>query len=83
MRSANRHPAGRTARSKLTAAIATSALLGTAALVPSSAASASAASPVPAIAWHRCPAGSAAAMAGGFSCATVAAPLDYRNPSGP
>jgi pimeloyl-ACP methyl ester carboxylesterase len=38
---------------------------------------------VPAVAWHRCPAGSAAAMAGGFSCATVAAPLDYRNPSGP
>jgi hypothetical protein len=27
--------------------------------------------------------GSAAAMAGGFSYATVAAPLDYRNPSGP
>jgi pimeloyl-ACP methyl ester carboxylesterase len=38
---------------------------------------------VPAIAWHQCPAGSAGAMAGGFSCATVAAPLDYRNPSGP
>ena len=38
---------------------------------------------VPAIAWHRCPAGSAGAMAGGFSCATVAAPLDYRDPSGP
>jgi pimeloyl-ACP methyl ester carboxylesterase len=38
---------------------------------------------VPAIRWHRCPAGSAAAMAGGFLCATVAAPLDYRNPSGP
>jgi pimeloyl-ACP methyl ester carboxylesterase len=35
------------------------------------------------IAWHRCTAGSAAAMAGGFLCATVAAPLDYRNPSGP
>jgi pimeloyl-ACP methyl ester carboxylesterase len=39
--------------------------------------------PVPAIAWHRCPAGSAGAMVGGFSCATVAAPLDYRDPSGP
>ena len=38
---------------------------------------------VPAIAWHRCPTASAAAMAGGFSCATVSAPLDYRNPSGP
>jgi len=37
---------------------------------------------VPAVAWHRCPAGSAAAMAGGFLCATVVAPLDYRNPSG-
>ena len=38
---------------------------------------------VPAIAWQRCPAGSAGAMVGGFSCAAVAAPLDYRNPSGP
>jgi len=38
---------------------------------------------VPPIAWQRCPAGSAAAMAGGFVCATVAAPLDYRDPSGP
>jgi len=40
-------------------------------------------SPVPAVAWHRCPAGSAAAMAGGFLCATVVAPLDYRDLSGP
>ncbi len=39
--------------------------------------------PVPAIAWHVCPAGSAAAMAGGFVCATVTAPLDYEHPSGP
>ena len=39
--------------------------------------------PVPAIAWHVCPADSAAAMAGGFVCATVTAPLDYRSPSGP
>jgi len=38
---------------------------------------------VPSVAWHRCAAGSAAEMAGGFLCATVAAPLDYRNPSGP
>jgi pimeloyl-ACP methyl ester carboxylesterase len=37
---------------------------------------------VPPIAWHRCPAGSAAAQAGGFLCATVAAPLDYQDPSG-
>ena len=43
---------------------------------------AGASSSVPAIAWHRCPASSAAAMAGGFMCAAVAAPLDYRNPSG-
>ena len=35
------------------------------------------------VAWHRCAAGSAAAMAGGFVCATVTAPLDYRDPSGP
>ena len=38
---------------------------------------------VPAVAWHRCPAASAGAIVGGFSCATVAAPLDYRDPSGP
>ena len=38
---------------------------------------------VPPVAWHQCPAGSAAAMAGGYVCATVAAPLDYRDPSGP
>ncbi len=83
MRSANRHPARRNARSKLTAAIATGALLSAAGLLSSAAASASATSPVPAVAWHRCPAGSAAAMAGGFSCATVAAPLDYSHLSGP
>ena len=82
MRSANPYPARRNARSKLTAAIAIGALLGAAGLVSSSAASAAAASPVPPVAWHRCPAGSAAAMAGGFLCATVAAPLDYRDPSG-
>jgi pimeloyl-ACP methyl ester carboxylesterase len=38
---------------------------------------------VPPVAWHRCPAGSAGAIAGGFLCATVVAPLDYRDPSGP
>ena len=36
--------------------------------------------PVPAIAGHRCPAGSAGAMVGGFLCAAVVAPLDYRDP---
>ena len=41
------------------------------------------ASPVPAISWHVCPTGSAAAMTGGFVSATVTAPLDYRHPSGP
>jgi pimeloyl-ACP methyl ester carboxylesterase len=41
------------------------------------------ASPARAIAWHGCPAGSAAAMAGGFVCATVTAPLDYAHLSGP
>jgi hypothetical protein len=35
-----------------------------------------------AIAWHRCPANSAAAKAGGFVCATMSAPLDYHSPSG-
>jgi pimeloyl-ACP methyl ester carboxylesterase len=44
--------------------------------------SAGASSSVPAIAWHRCPTNSAVSMAGGFLCATVPAPLDYRNPSG-
>ncbi len=82
MRTANRHPGRRNARSKLTAAAVTGALLGAAGLLSAGAASAAAASPVRAVAWHRCPAGSAAAMAGGFSCATVAAPLDYSNPSG-
>ena len=83
MRTANRHPARSNARSKLTAAIATGALLSAAGLLSSSAASASATNPVPAVAWHRCPAGSAGAVVGGFSCATIAAPLDYSNPSGP
>jgi pimeloyl-ACP methyl ester carboxylesterase len=44
---------------------------------------AGAAGTVPPIAWHRCPPGSAGRMAAGFLCATVAAPLDYRDPSGP
>ncbi|MGO9295919.1 MAG: alpha/beta hydrolase [Streptosporangiaceae bacterium] len=84
MRTANRHPAGRKARSKLTAAIAAGALLGAAGLLLSpGAATASAARPVPGVAWHRCPAGSAAAIAGGFTCATVTAPLNYTDPSGP
>jgi pimeloyl-ACP methyl ester carboxylesterase len=83
MRSAIPHTIRTHAIARLTAAAAACALLGTAGLLPASAASASAASPVPAVAWHRCPAGSAGAMAGGFTCATVAAPLDYRDPSGP
>ena len=83
MRTANRQPARRDAWSKLTTAITTGALLGVAGLLSSSAAIASATSPVPAVAWHRCPAGSAAAMAGGFTCATIAAPLNYRDPAGP
>jgi pimeloyl-ACP methyl ester carboxylesterase len=53
-----------------------------AALGSGSAGAAGASSSVPAIAWHRCPANSAAAMAGGFVCAAVTAPLDYRNLSG-
>jgi pimeloyl-ACP methyl ester carboxylesterase len=39
-------------------------------------------SSAPAIAWHHCPANSEASMVGGFLCASVAAPLDYRDPSG-
>jgi hypothetical protein len=37
---------------------------------------------VPRIAWRTCPVGSAAAQAGGFTCATVLAPLDYGDPAG-
>jgi pimeloyl-ACP methyl ester carboxylesterase len=35
------------------------------------------------IVWHACPAGSVAAAAGGFTCATVRVPLDYAAPNGP
>ena len=52
------------------------------ALGSGSAGATSSSSSVPAVAWHHCRANSAAAMAGGFACATVAAPRDYRNPSG-
>jgi hypothetical protein len=34
------------------------------------------------IAWQPCPAGSVAAAAGGFTCATVNVPLDYAKPHG-
>ncbi len=34
------------------------------------------------IAWQPCPAGSVAAEAGGFTCATVSVPLDYAEPHG-
>jgi pimeloyl-ACP methyl ester carboxylesterase len=73
----------RTARALL-AAVAAGALVS--ALVPAfgtgPAAAAGTSSLVPPVGWHQCPAGSAAAMAGGFVCAAVAAPLDYRDPSG-
>jgi pimeloyl-ACP methyl ester carboxylesterase len=83
MRPAIPHTIRTHAIARLTAAAAACALLGAAGTLPASAASAAAASPVPAVGWHRCPAGSAGDMAGGFTCATVAAPLDYRDPSGP
>lgn len=38
---------------------------------------------VPRVTWQPCPAGSAAAQAGGFTCATVLVPLDYSDPAGP
>jgi pimeloyl-ACP methyl ester carboxylesterase len=38
--------------------------------------------PVPRVVWRACPAGSAAAQAGGFTCATVLVPLDYQDPAG-
>jgi pimeloyl-ACP methyl ester carboxylesterase len=56
------------------------ALVATLGSGPAGAAGAS--SPVPSIAWHRCPANGAASLAGGFLCAAMTAPLDYRNPSG-
>ena len=72
-------------RARWTAAAVAAALVSV--LVPAlragPAGAAGTSNPVPAVAWHRCPAGSAGAMVGGFSCATVAAPLDYRDPSGP
>src|SRR5450755_575353 len=70
--------------SRLMAAVGAAALAITlvTALGSGSAGAAGASSSVPAIAWHRCPANSAASMAGGFLCAAVTAPLDYRNPSG-
>lgn len=69
--------------SRLLAAVGAAALAIAlvAALGSAPAGTAGTSSSVPAIAWHRCPANSAAAMAGGFVCAAVTAPLDYRNPS--
>jgi hypothetical protein len=71
----------RLAGAGVAAAALVSVLVPALGAVPAGAAGTSGA--VPAVAWHRCPAGSAGAMVGGFSCATVAAPLDYRNRSGP
>jgi pimeloyl-ACP methyl ester carboxylesterase len=70
---------------RLTAAVVIAApvLAFTPGLSAGTAQAASTSGPVPSITWQRCPAGSAAAIAGGFTCATVTAPLDYRNPSGP
>jgi hypothetical protein len=70
--------------SKLMAAVAGAVVLVLAfALQSGPAGATSASSSAPAIAWQHCPANSAAAMAGGFVCATLLAPLDYRNPSEP
>jgi pimeloyl-ACP methyl ester carboxylesterase len=72
-------------RARLIAAVAAAALASV--LVPAlgagPAGAAGTSRAVPAIAWHQCPAGSAGAMVGGFVCATVAAPLDYRDRAGP
>jgi pimeloyl-ACP methyl ester carboxylesterase len=68
--------------SKLMAAVAGVVLVLAFALQSGPAGATGASSSVPAIAWHHCPANSAAAMAGGFVCAAVTAPLDYRNPTG-
>jgi hypothetical protein len=68
--------------SKLMAAVAGVVLVLAFALQSGPAGATGASSSVPAIVWHQCPANSAAAMAGGFVCAAVTAPLDYRNPTG-
>jgi pimeloyl-ACP methyl ester carboxylesterase len=54
------------------------------AIVTASAAIAATAAPTTRseIAWQPCPAGSVAAEAGGFTCATVSVPLDYADPHG-
>ena len=39
--------------------------------------------PVSRIVWQACPAGSAAAQAGAFTCAAVRVPLDYQDWAGP
>jgi pimeloyl-ACP methyl ester carboxylesterase len=73
------------ARFRLLAAAAVAAM--TCAIVPALGAAPAGASvqsiPVPRIVWQACPAGSAAAQAGGFTCATAAVPLDYQDPAGP
>ena len=81
----SRSPLAVTGRCLIRTGIAAAALVSV--LVPAlgagPAVAAGTSRPVPAIAWHRCPAGSAGAMVGGFLCAAVVAPLNYRDPSGP
>jgi pimeloyl-ACP methyl ester carboxylesterase len=76
-----RQMAGAVRRSVLMVAALAAAVLA----LPGSAGAAGAAQTVPVsrIVWHRCPAGSAPAQAGGFTCAAVLVPLDYQDRAGP
>jgi pimeloyl-ACP methyl ester carboxylesterase len=72
-------------RFRLLAAVAVAAM--TFAIVPALGAATAGASvqPVlgPRVVWQACAAGSAAAQAGGFTCARILVPLDYQDPGGP
>jgi len=72
---------------RLTGGAAAVAAAMTFAIAPAPGAAAAGASvqpaPVPRVVWQGCAAGSAAAQAGGFTCATILVPLDYQDPAGP
>ena len=77
----------RSTRSRFRLMTAAVAAAMTFALVPALGATTAAASvqaiSAPRIVWQTCPAGSAAAQAGGFTCSSVLVPLDYQDPAGP
>lgn len=77
----------RSTRSRFRLMTAAVAAAMTFAIVPALGAATAGASvppvPVPRVVWQACAAGSAAAQAGGFTCATILVPLDYQDPAGP